>query len=338
MLRPACLACLVLAPVVVAGPVRGAPDKREAPQEAIVRLTNAFRRSQGRAELMVSKQLADAAQQHAENMAKQDKLGHVFGGKKAGDRAAAAGYKPALLLENISLSVARVDPTRDMMDRWKKSPGHRKNLLDPACTETGVGVARSASGKWYGCQLFAQPAKRTFAVWLENRTKDTLRLRAKGGAESFAVEAGKGLKFEVEAASPDLALEVLPKAPAAKPIPFTARDGERYAVVSDGGELKVQPAPKGKAGALDGGGSVEGTVTFKGRPVATGKVSFHSAKGKPVVVEIHHGKYSAKEVPLGSLRVTCEFEGAPKKFLDPKTSPLRFEARGGKNVVDIVLE
>jgi len=40
---------------------------------------------------------------------------------------------------------------------WKKSPGHRKNLLDPHVTEIGLGMAQGKSHKWYICQDFGHP-------------------------------------------------------------------------------------------------------------------------------------------------------------------------------------
>lgn len=38
---------------------------------------------------------------------------------------------------------------------WMASPGHRANILKPEFNRIGVGVARAASGRWYGVQVFA---------------------------------------------------------------------------------------------------------------------------------------------------------------------------------------
>jgi hypothetical protein len=92
------------------------------------------------------------------------------------------------------------------------------------------------------------------------------------------------------------------------------------------------------ADAADKGvGSVEGKVTLFGKPVAAGKISFHPAKGKPVVARVKDGDYSVNAVPAGEVVVTIEGKGVPPKYASPKTSPLRLEVRKGKNVHDVAL-
>lgn len=42
---------------------------------------------------------------------------------------------------------------------WKKSPGHRRNMLEASVTDTAVAVARSArTGRYYAVQLFGRTA------------------------------------------------------------------------------------------------------------------------------------------------------------------------------------
>jgi uncharacterized protein YkwD len=48
-----------------------------------------------------------------------------------------------------------------MMDGWKNSPGHRRNLLLAQVTEIGVGAAKGRSGRWYFVQLFGSPPQVT---------------------------------------------------------------------------------------------------------------------------------------------------------------------------------
>jgi hypothetical protein len=84
--------------------------------------------------------------------------------------------------------------------------------------------------------------------------------------------------------------------------------------------------------------TLEGKITFKGEPVAKGKVTIHPNKGKPVVAQIQKdGTYSAKDVPLGEMRVTVEAKGLPKKYSDLKTSSLMIQVAQGKNNFDIDL-
>jgi len=49
------------------------------------------------------------------------------------------------------------DPSAAMMDDWKRSPGHRRNMLTPNITEIGVGAAQGKSGRWYFVQVFGRP-------------------------------------------------------------------------------------------------------------------------------------------------------------------------------------
>jgi hypothetical protein len=84
--------------------------------------------------------------------------------------------------------------------------------------------------------------------------------------------------------------------------------------------------------------NLEGKITFKGEPVVKGKVTFHPNKGKPVVAQIQKdGTYSAKNVPLGEMRVTVESKGLPKKYSDSKTSSLMIQVAQGKNNFDLDL-
>ena len=43
-----------------------------------------------------------------------------------------------------------------MVAMWMASAGHRANLLRPEYTHLGVGAAATATGRWYGTQVFAR--------------------------------------------------------------------------------------------------------------------------------------------------------------------------------------
>jgi hypothetical protein len=61
---------------------------------------------------------------------------------------------------------------------WERSPGHRKNLLDPDVLETGVAVAVSEnSGICYAVQMFARPTSATINFQIENNTDDDVSYR-----------------------------------------------------------------------------------------------------------------------------------------------------------------
>jgi uncharacterized protein YkwD len=106
-------------------------------------------------------ELEAAAQKHAENMAKHDKYSHELDGKRSADRLLMEGYAPTLVAENIAQATAGSNKSAAaVVDAWRYSPGHYKNIMHEQVTETGIGVAKSKSGKWYFCQVFAAPKKK----------------------------------------------------------------------------------------------------------------------------------------------------------------------------------
>jgi uncharacterized protein YkwD len=142
------------------------PSDAEVSREALFTEINQQRAKQKVATLKRNAKLDEAAQKHVENLARQDKLGdkgnpHVLDGKSAVDRIKAAGYNAAGYGENIALQMDVKNPKKTVAAAvafWMTSDGHRRNILEPMFTETGVGAARSKSGKWFYCQVFGDPA------------------------------------------------------------------------------------------------------------------------------------------------------------------------------------
>jgi uncharacterized protein YkwD len=138
-----------------------AADPDETKQEEIIRLTNQYRKAKKLPPLTSNEQLTKCAQDHAANMARQDKHGddnrngHVLDGKDFQFRIDASGYKYAGAGENTAMD--RGTTVRAMVGRWMQSPTHRKNIIDPNFTEIGVGVAQSKAGRWYFVEVFAKP-------------------------------------------------------------------------------------------------------------------------------------------------------------------------------------
>jgi uncharacterized protein YkwD len=97
-----------------------------------------------------------------------DGHGHLLDGKKPDYRIEQEQYDYANYSENVGIIAFTGDPKQAarqnpgsrcagmLMEIWKKSPGHRPNLLCDM-PEIGVGAARSKSGKWYFCQVFGMP-------------------------------------------------------------------------------------------------------------------------------------------------------------------------------------
>jgi hypothetical protein len=67
-------------------------------------------------------------------------------------------------------------------------------------------------------------------------------------------------------------------------------------------------------------------------------VTFHPEQGKAVEADINEdGSFSAKDVPVGSLRVTVKGDGVPKKYGDKQTSTLTVEITQGQLHLDLAL-
>jgi uncharacterized protein YkwD len=136
-----------------------------AVEQSVIDATNAFRRQYGLPALKPTVKLLIVAQNHARNMARQDRFGdtdkngHVLDGKNVEYRVQASGYAFSHLAENVGYQLRRPDPAAAMMEGWKNSSGHRKNMLLPDITELGVGAAQGKSSRWYFVQVFGRPAE-----------------------------------------------------------------------------------------------------------------------------------------------------------------------------------
>jgi hypothetical protein len=93
------------------------------------------------------------------------------------------------------------------------------------------------------------------------------------------------------------------------------------------------------AWADDATGSVEGTVTLDGRPLAAGTMELHVSeeKKKPLELKVKAGKYAEKEVPPGDYVVVIRGDGVPSRYSSRETSALRVAVKAGQNVIDFSL-
>jgi uncharacterized protein YkwD len=142
----------------------------------IVQLTNAFRGEQGLDAVEINPHLMEAAQYFARFMARTDKYGHAADGSRPSERASRHKYEYCLVSENIayqfnSLGFTTEELATKFVEGWKESPGHRKNMLDPAVIDTGVAVARSdKTGYWYAVQMFGRPQSSAIEFTISNES------------------------------------------------------------------------------------------------------------------------------------------------------------------------
>lgn len=132
-------------PVTYAGPGTG----RRAVEE-MVALVNAHRRSVGCAPLVWMQTVANAAQGHADDMARRDYFSHTSPeGHGPVDRLRAHGVSYRSMGENIA---QHPGTPRDVMNGWLASPGHRQNLERCSYTHHGIGLREG-----YWAHLFVTP-------------------------------------------------------------------------------------------------------------------------------------------------------------------------------------
>jgi len=86
-------------------------------------------------------------------------------------------------------------------------------------------------------------------------------------------------------------------------------------------------------------GTVEGIVTLKGKPVASGRIIFHLDKDQFVGARIQEdGSYRIDRVPAGTWKITIEGDGIDPKFSGENKTPLVAEVKEGKSNLNIELK
>jgi hypothetical protein len=171
------------------------PDLPDIPatEAAIIELTNAFRQSEKLAPVKPNPTLTHAAKLFAEYLAKSGRFAHEADGRKPEERVKAAGYSFCMTAENLALdqdsrgyTVAKL--SWQMVEGWKNSPGHRRNLLAPSATEIGVGIARATANKdpkYLAVQLFGRPDSLRYTLKIENRATSAVSYTLNGASNSI---------------------------------------------------------------------------------------------------------------------------------------------------------
>jgi uncharacterized protein YkwD len=237
------LVALVVVALLVPGAAQtqgvARPDAAQVTR-LVVEQTNAFRRSQGFVPTSPRNgPLAATAQEFAEYMARTDRYGHEADGRQPSQRASAHGYAWCQVAENIAWQYSSVGfGTRELAERfvegWKRSPGHRRNMLEPDVTETAVAVAQSPrTGKYYAVQMFARPDSMRIAFRIANRSGAPLRYEV--GGERFQLPP-RVTRTHEQCRSEVLTVQ-LPGGEA--PLRIEPRNGERYAIERDGPHYRL---------------------------------------------------------------------------------------------------
>lgn len=116
------------------------PADRTAAERAVLDAINATRRAHGLPQVSASPALAEAARRHSEAMAAARRVAHVVAGSgEVAERLRRAGVPFQIALENVGRAGSSLAAHRAI----EESPAHRANLLAPAATAAGVGIARA---------------------------------------------------------------------------------------------------------------------------------------------------------------------------------------------------
>lgn len=122
-------------------------------------LVNRRRTATGVRALAWSEPVAAAARRHSFNMQQRGFFAHKD--PKHGDtgqRLTAEGIGWRAVAENIYQERGISNPVQAAVEGWMKSHGHRRNILDPIFTHSGMGVSIAADGTHTFTQIFLRPA------------------------------------------------------------------------------------------------------------------------------------------------------------------------------------
>jgi hypothetical protein len=191
--RPCCVFAWLAAGLAAAALGAASLD----PVRAVARIVDEatrLRASEGLGPLATDPQLAAAAAGLAAYMAQTERYAHDADGHQPSDRASAQGYDWCVVLENIAWVQSSEGFTADALaarlaEGWRRSPEHRRNLLDATVVDTGVGLAQSThTGRWYAVQMFGRPRAASITFSIENPTRTALRYHT--AREAFVLEPG----------------------------------------------------------------------------------------------------------------------------------------------------
>jgi len=223
--------------------MHGASAREPEPAEVarvVVDQTNEFRRSQGLGATAPQRQLTDAARDLAAYMARTDRYGHEVDGRQPSQRVRAQGYDYCMVAENIayhfsSAGFATAELARAFVQGWKNSPQHRRNMLAPDATETGVAVVRGArSGRYYAVQVFGRPQSLSVEFRIANRSPELVVYELDGRSHQLPPRT---TDTHQQCTSPRLAVRLPGER---EPTVVQPANGERYAIERTSGRYRLR--------------------------------------------------------------------------------------------------
>jgi Cysteine-rich secretory protein family len=219
-----------------------------ATEVAIVEMTNAFRKQHKLAAVRPNARLEAAARAYARVLAGGHDLSHTLQGTTPATRAQKAGYGYCQIAENLAMaSDSRRFSARDYAGRavhgWKRSPGHRRNLLLPHLTDIGVAVIRAAPDdpRYIAVQLFGRQDSQRYAFKVRNIGKRPVAYEYAGKRYDLDRE-----QYKAHTACLPRDINVFTDTKSKATARYEARDGQVYSLEAgpDGVTVQIGPAPK----------------------------------------------------------------------------------------------
>ena len=232
--RPFAIAIAVSSVVLAFPAFADTPDLARV-MSIVIDGTNRFRQEHRLAPLEADSKLAATARDFAGFMANTDKFGHAADGREPSARARRHGYEYCLVSENIGYQYrsdgfkTAAELADGFVEGWKRSPGHRKNMMDRDATGIGVAVARSPkTGRYYGVQVFGRPASHVIEFAVANESEQRIEYRVGSAA------------YWLPRRSVRTHRECVPE-----PVGFHGQalnpvNGDRFAIVEDRGSLRMK--------------------------------------------------------------------------------------------------
>jgi hypothetical protein len=165
-------------------------------EAAIISMTNEFRLQNKLAPVTPNALLNAAARAYAKKLGTHKDLPHLMDGTTPATRAAKAGYAFCQIGENLAAAYDSRGFTAKgyaklAIEGWEHSPGHRRNLLLPWVTDTGVAVERAGPDdpRYIAVQLFGRPRVMNLAFRIKNTTGSAVPYTLAGQQHSAEAHA-----------------------------------------------------------------------------------------------------------------------------------------------------
>ncbi len=213
-----------------------------AAEAAIIEMTNAFRADHKLAPTRQNPQLAAAARAYAKKLTGYQGLSHTADGTTPSERVRSAGYKYCQVGENLAMLLdtrgfTATEYAGRAVKGWENSPGHRKNMLLPFVTETGVAVvcASPSEPKYIAVQLFARPEATKYSFKVRNEASKAVTYEFNGEANSVSP---REIITHTACLPGTIAFEVAGKADASAR--YETRGGQVYALKATSAGVTVE--------------------------------------------------------------------------------------------------